>query len=96
MSASDLDNIRQGALERIDKSRKSAIAFLVAAGVFEAGVLLIVLMTMDFDDTTHLLIFLCACLVYCPLAFGLFALRAFIDMSAERVLRAIELLGEES
>ena len=49
---------------------------------------------MDTGDRTHIVVFLAACLVYCPLAFGLFALRASIDLAAKRVLKALEVVTE--
>ena len=95
MSETDLNRIREGALGRIDKSRRAALGYLIVAAIFEALALVLLFVVMDFDDKTHLVIFLAACLVYGPLAFGLFALRAYIDLSAQRILRAMEASGRD-
>ncbi|MFT4538934.1 MAG: hypothetical protein ACI841_003914 [Planctomycetota bacterium] len=50
----------------------------------------------DWTDAMHRLIFFCACLVYCPLVFGLITLRAYIDYSTQRILRAVSLGLEDS
>ena len=91
-----IDRIRRAALDRIEKSRKRSVMWLVMAGVFEALMFVAIVFTINVDDRTHLLIFFCSCLVYGPLALGLFALRAYVDLSAQRVLKAVELSGADS
>ncbi len=90
MSETDLNGIRRAALDRMDESRRHAKGLLIAAAIVEGLMAVAVLFVTDFGDRTHLLIFLCACLVYAPLALGMFALRAFIDHSVERIVKAIE------
>ena len=90
MIDSDLESIRQQALERMRRSERNAKRWLVAAGVFEAVLFVAILLAIDFGNRTQLVVFLCCCLVYGPLALGLFALRAYIDMVAQRILRAVE------
>lgn len=94
MSDSNLNGVRRSALDEIDKSRRTAKLFLAAAATFEGALLIAVLVLIDFSDRTHLVVFLCACLVYGTLAFGLFALRAHIDAATLRTLHAIGLLAE--
>ena len=94
MSETDLDGIRRTALDRMDESRRHAKGLLIAGAIVEGLMAVAVIWVTDFGDRTQLLIFLCACLVYAPLALGLFALRAFIDHSVERIVRAVELLGQ--
>ena len=89
-----LDAVRAGALNAIDESKRHAVRFLIAAGVFEGVLMISILFLIDIKDRLQLLVFFCACLVYGTLAFGLFALKAYIDMSTLRVLRAVELVSE--
>ena len=96
MESKNLDDIRLRTLQSVDASKKVAVRFLVAAGVFETVVMVAVLVLIDFSNKTHLLIFLTGCLVYGTLAFGLLALKAHIDSAILRVLQAVELsMGEE-
>ncbi len=90
MSETDLNGIRRAALDRMDQSRRHAKGLLIAAAIVEGLMAVAVLYVTDFSDRTQLLILLCACLVYAPLALGMFALRAFIDQSVERIVKAIE------
>ena len=96
MTDQRLDDVRRKALDRVDKSKKAAIGFLVGAGVLEGAALLAIFFLIDFSDTLHLLIFFCATLVYAPLALGLAALKAYIDLSTQRVLHAVELSVDEN
>ena len=89
-ATTDLDSIRRQALDRIDQSRRRAWAWLIAAGVFEGLMFVAILFVIDWSERTHLLVFFCACLVYGPLALGLFALRAYLDLCTQRVLKALE------
>ncbi len=93
MSETDLNGIRRAALDRMDESRRHAKGLLIAAAIVEGLMAVAVIYVTDFSDRTQLLIFLCACLVYAPLALGMFALRAFIDHSVQRIVTAIEVSG---
>ena len=95
METTRLDNVRRKALDQIDSSKKTAVMMLVAAAVFEGAALVAIILLMDFGETLHLLVFLCACLVYAPLAFGLFSLKAWIDLSTNRIIQAIDIVDSE-
>ncbi len=90
MNDSKLDDIRRNALNQIDKSRHRAKACLIAAGIAEALLLVAVILMIDPSSRTHKLIFLCSCLVYCPLVLGLLALRSYIDFTGQRILAAVD------
>lgn len=90
MTDGALDAARQAALEEAKRSERRARGFLIGAGITEAVLFVAILAVIDFNETTHLLIFLCACLVYAPIAFGMFALRYHLDMSTQRVLLGIQ------
>jgi hypothetical protein len=86
MSEELMDNARRAALAEAERSERLTRWLLGAAGVFEAGVLVAVLFVIDWSDSTHLLIFLCACLVYAPLAFGMVSLHSALDGATKRML----------
>ncbi len=94
MSDTALDSARKAALAEAERSERKARMFLTAASVMEGAVFLAIIFVIDWNDPTHLLIFLCACLVYGPIAFGMFALRSYIDVSTQRVLAGIR-FGQE-
>ncbi len=90
MSGPDLDAIRAAALKEADRSERLSNYLLIAAGVFEAVVFVMILVFLDWSNTTHVVVFLCACLVYAPLMFGLVALRAWLEGANQRVLAAVK------
>ena len=89
MSEDNLDEARRAALEEVRRSARRARWFLAAAALTEAVLFVAIVLIIDVKDTTHWLIFLCACLVYGPIAFGMVALRSYIDVSTKRVLTAL-------
>ena len=95
MSDTRLDAARQAALAEAEKNERRARGFTIAAGLFEAIVFVAIVLVIDFGNPTHLVVFLCACLVYGPLAFGLFALRSHIDVSTRRVLMGLQFGSED-
>lgn len=77
--------------ERRDRWSRLAI---YGAALVEALLLGAALMVMDFDDDTHLLVFIMAMLAYTTLALGLVALGARNGAANARLLHAIQLLDE--
>jgi hypothetical protein len=77
--------------ERRDRLGRLA---LYGAALIEALLLGAALMVMDFDDDTHLLVFIMAMLAYTTLALGLAALGARSSAANARLLHAIQLLDE--
>jgi hypothetical protein len=90
MSEGNLDAARKAAMDEVERNERKARRFLIAAGVTEAVLFIAIVMVIDVNDTTHWLIFLCACLVYGPIAFGMVALRSYLDLSTKRVLTALQ------
>lgn len=85
-----IDAARRAALDQIDKSERARKRAVAVAGAIEAVLLVAILITADFGDPLHRLIFFSACLVYGTLGIGLVALGAHVNVSLHRVLRAIE------
>src|SRR5688500_17598668 len=92
----DLDRLRAGELARIDAAeRRFKLAFFAAAGI-EALMLAVVLLLIDFEDRTHLLVFVTSMMVYTVLCAGLVALGAYARLLSQRTLRAIAVAGERA
>ena len=84
------------ALAAADRRDRLSRVALYAAALMEAVLLGLALMVMDFDNDTHLLIFITGILVYSTLALGLAAVAARAAASDARLLHAIQLLDERA
>lgn len=82
------------ALAEADRRDRWGRLALYGAALVEALLLGAALMVMDFDDRTHLLVFIMAMLAYTTLALGLAALGARNAAANARLLHAIQLLDE--
>lgn len=82
------------ALAEADRRERWGRIALYGAALLEALLLGAALMVMDFDDRTHLLIFLMAMLAYTTLALGLAAVGARSSAADARLLHAIQMLDE--
>lgn len=81
-----MNRARQSALAEAERSERITRWLLGLAGVFEAAVLVGVLLVIDWSDPTHRLVFLCACLVYAPMAFLTVSLHSALDGATKRML----------
>jgi hypothetical protein len=90
MSSGNLDRVRAGVLERIERSERNYRAAFWSAVALEGAFLLGFLFLADFRNRTHMLLLLATVAVYTILALGLVALGAHVSRCTERVLRAIE------
>lgn len=82
------------ALAQAERRDRWGRVALYGAALVEALLLGAALMVMDFDDRTHLLVFIMAMLAYTTLALGLAALGAWNAAANARLLHAIQLLDE--
>lgn len=82
------------ALAAADRRDRMSRAALYAAALIEVVLLGLALMVMDFDNDTHLLIFITGILVYSTLGLGLAAIAARAGAADARLLHAIQLLDE--
>jgi hypothetical protein len=90
----DLDRVRVGSLDRIERiERNYKIAFGGAAAV-EALLLGGFLLLADFSDRLHLLLLIGTVAVYTIVGLGLLALGAHVSRNTQIVLRAIEAARE--
>ena len=80
------------ALDRLERANRRVSMLVIAAAVVEFALLALVLVTIDFDDRLHRLVFLLAMMTYLTLALGLVAVGAHVSRVGERLLNALELL----
>ncbi len=93
MPEQDINRIRKEALDQADKRKRASNWLLVGAATVEAVGLILYLVLMDFSDRLHWLIFIAAGLVYGTLALAMFSQGEEARAAFQRVLRAIEELG---
>jgi hypothetical protein len=86
----DLDVIRQGVLDRIERHERNMHLAIIAAFVLEAVLGAIVFRLVDWSDRTQMIVVLTAVLTYTIILLGLVALGAHISRAVARVLLAIE------
>lgn len=84
----------RAALDAADRRDRMARLALFGAALVEALLLAIALLVMDFDDRTHLLVFVLSILSYTTLALGLVVVGARSAAANARLLHAIQLLDE--
>jgi len=91
----NIDGIRGTTLDRIDRSERNYKAVFFGAAIVEAFFLTSFLLLADFSNRTHLLLLIAAVAVYTILALGLVALGSYINRHTLRIMKAIELLGNQ-
>lgn len=94
MTATDLDALRRGALDRIERSERRLRGAYVCAAVLELAFLAGFVGLADFSERTHVLILLAAIGTYTLLALGLIALSSHTTRNVQLVLQAIVLLDD--
>ena len=87
-----VDEIRETALARINRSERNYKLAFIAAGVVETLFVISFLLLADFSNRLHILLLIATVCSYSIIVLGLFALGAHINRSVLRVLKAIELL----
>ena len=91
----NIDGIRGATLDRIEKSERNYKLVFTGAAVVEALFIGSFLVLADFSNRTHLLLLIAAIAIYTILALGLVALGSYINRNTLRILKAIELLGNQ-
>jgi hypothetical protein len=89
MVTNELDGIRQGVLDRMERHDRNMRIAIIAAAIAEAALLAIVLFLVDWHDRTQTVVVITAVLTYTIIALGLVALGAHVSRAVGRVLLAI-------
>ena len=93
MSANDLDNIRQGVLDRMERGDRLVKSAIIGAAVVEGLLLAVAISLADWSNPLHRLVFILSILTYSVVACGLVALAGHVSRSVGRVLIALESLS---
>jgi hypothetical protein len=90
----DLNQVRQDAVARIDRSERNFKLTFLGAAIVEAMFLVSFLLLSDLSNRMHVLLLISSVSTYTIVILGLVALGTHINRSVLRVLKAIELLRE--
>lgn len=90
MPAPTVDDIREGALRRIERQAAMVRAAILGAVAIEALALGLALWLVDWKDRTHVLIFVMGVLGYTIIVLGLAALGSHVSRACNRVVAVIE------
>ncbi len=88
------DRARRAALDEVDRKERATWGFMIAAAIVEGLGLVLFLVLMDFSNRLHWLILIAACLVYGTVVLSMGALRADLQAGLQRIVRAVEEIGE--
>jgi hypothetical protein len=84
----DFDRIRGAALDRIDQARRWFWTFFWLTALCEVGMLVTVLLLIDWSNSLHHLLLAIAVLIYMTLGLAILALGAYMNWCTQRLLDA--------
>lgn len=90
LSTPDLDAIRQGVLDRMERDGRRVKLAIIGAALLESLLLIVAFRLVDWHDRTQSLVFVIAALLYSIFVLGLLALGAHVSRSVGRVLVALQ------
>lgn len=93
-SAQELDSIRRGVLDRMERGDRLVKGAIIAAAILEALLLIAAIRIADWSNPLDRLVFILSVLTYSVIACGLVALAGHISRSTGRVLIALESLSK--
>ena len=90
MTDSELDNIRMGILDRMERDERLVRYSIIGGALLEALLFVVAFRLLDFGNPLHKILFIFFTLSYTIVVLGLIALGAHISRTVGRVLVAIE------
>ena len=90
MPENDLDRVRAGVLDRMEKAARVQRIGIIVAALLEAAIIAFALIALNWKDRTQVLLFLFSTAGYTIVVLGLVALGAHVSRSVGRVLAALE------
>jgi hypothetical protein len=94
-TGSNIDGVRNAALDQIDRARKKFLLALIGAAAWEAWFLVAFFLAMELGNRLHVLLLIATVGSYTVVVLGLVALGAYLNRSNLRMLKAIELMKDE-
>ena len=89
MTTNNLDGIRTGVLDRMERAHRHMRLGIVGAAFTEVVLLAVAFTLVDWSDRIERLLFIFSVLSYTIIALGLVALGAHVTRSVSRVLAAM-------
>lgn len=90
MREQDTGDVVTGVLNQMDHHARRAKAAILGATAVEGLLLIIALLTVDWADRTHVLVFILSILGYTIVALGLLALGSHVSRVGARVVAALD------
>ena len=90
MIDSELDNVRLGILDRMERDERLVRYAIIGAALLELLLFVAAFRMLDLQDRLHKILFVFFVLSYSIVALGLVALAGHVSRSVGRVLAAIE------
>ena len=91
----NLDTVRAAALARIDRSERNFKLAFFAAAIVETAFIVTFLLLADLSNRMHVLLLISTVSSYSIVVLGLVALGAHINRGIARLLKALELRGND-
>ena len=92
MSGKSVDAIREGVIHRMERQAQTIRFIMLGAAAVEALMLGLALYLVDWQQRTHVLLFVFSVLGYTIIVLGLVALGAHVSRTANRIVAALETL----
>jgi hypothetical protein len=92
MSGKSVDAIREGVIRRMEQQAQTIRLVMLGAAAVEALMLGLALYLVDWQQRTHVLLFVFSVLGYTIIVLGLVALGAHVSRVANRIVAALETL----
>ena len=92
MSGKSVDAIREGVIRRMEQQAQTIRFIMLGAAGVEAIMLGLALYLVDWQQRTHVLLFVFSVLGYTIIVLGLVALGAHVSRTANRIVAALETL----
>ncbi|HSL56162.1 MAG TPA: hypothetical protein VK868_17310 [Pyrinomonadaceae bacterium] len=91
----NLDTVRAAALARIDRSERNFKLAFFAAAIVETAFVVTFLLLADLSNRMHVLLLISTVSSYSIVVLGLVALGAHVNRGIARLLKALELRGND-
>ena len=88
-----VDDIREGALRRMERHAATVRIALLGAAAVEGLALILALWLVDWSNRTHVLVFVMSVLGYTIIVLGLVALGAHISRASSRIVAVLETMA---
>ena len=93
MSGKGVDAIREGVIRRMERQAQTIRFVMLGAAAVEALMLGLALYLIDWQQRTHVLLFVFSVLGYTIIVLGLVALGAHVSRASNRIVAALETMN---